>query len=222
MNCIKEENRSAFFCLNSFFSSHFLLSPTLQTNPPSIKAQSESCVACGVISHPHFSPLFIRQFFFSSHFSSSFPPLLRLPVFLSRTLFVLLWLAVIVVAVVLMVHSVDNSSPWAHVNHSLPRLFHSIPSPLFILLLLHFISRRFVLMDFAVILPSMAFAFNGGACTCVIVCVTASFCPCARTRQCICTCVSLYVSFSPSPLLPPCLLLLHWSRLPPPYIIHKC
>lgn len=63
----------------------------------------------------------------------------------------------------LMVQSVDNSSPWACVNLSLPTLFFNSFHRFFpsIFLLLHFISRRFVLMDFTVILPLMAFAFNG-------------------------------------------------------------
>lgn len=134
-----------------------------------------------------------------------------------------------------MVYSVDNSSLWAHVNLSLPPLFPPISSLFFILLLLHFISRRFVLMDFAVILPLMAFAFNGGACMCVLYCVFCScmllcvcmyICVCCTTPvrkrvRCIHTCVSVSVSLSFSRLAP-CLLLLQWSRLPPPYIIHKC
>lgn len=95
------------------------------------------------------------------------------------------------------VHRVADGSPWAHVNLSLPPLFLSISSLLYILLLLHFISWRFVLMDFAVILPSMAFSFNGGVCVCVCV------------RYCLHTCVSLSVCS-------------YYSHLPPPYIIHKC
>lgn len=103
------------------------------------------------------SPFLLFYLFFPSfYFSLLFPPL---SVSLVSPCVCSVWAKPSSWAAALMVHSVGNSSPWACVNLSLPPVFHTISSLFFMLLLLHFISRRFVLMDFAVILPFNAICF---------------------------------------------------------------